>query len=112
MFPACHGNASTVQRYAAARREHESAGRMDFKTVFPLRGTTMKTIQRISVSAVAVSILLGLCGCAGMDTRQKDTAGGAGIGAVSGALLLGGPVGVLGGAAVGAVIGDEVGKGK
>jgi osmotically inducible lipoprotein OsmB len=85
---------------------------MDFKTVFLLRGTTMKTIQRISVSAVAVAVLLGLVGCAGMDTRQKDTAAGAGIGAVGGALLLGGPIGVLGGAAVGAVVGDEVGKGK
>jgi osmotically inducible lipoprotein OsmB len=72
----------------------------------------MKTIQGISVSAVAVAVLLGLSGCGGMDTRQADTAVGAGVGAVGGAVLLGGPVGVLGGAAVGAVVGDQVGKGK
>ncbi len=72
----------------------------------------MKTIQQFLISSVAAAILLGVGGCAGMDQRQADTAGGAGIGAVTGALLVGGPVGVLGGAAVGAVVGDEVGKGK
>jgi osmotically inducible lipoprotein OsmB len=72
----------------------------------------MKTIKSISVGAIAVTVLLGLGGCGGMDTRQADTAVGAGVGAVGGAVLLGGPVGVLGGAAVGAVVGDQVGKGK
>lgn len=72
----------------------------------------MKTIRSITVSAVAMASLLSLVGCADMNTRQRDTAAGAGIGAVGGAVLLGGPVGVLGGAAVGAVVGDEVGKGK
>ncbi len=72
----------------------------------------MKTTQQIFITTVAAAMLLGLGGCAGMDTRQADTAAGAGIGAVGGALLVGGPVGVLGGAAVGAVVGDQVGKGK
>jgi osmotically inducible lipoprotein OsmB len=72
----------------------------------------MKTIQKILINSVAAATLLALGACAGMDTRQADTAAGAGIGAVGGAVLLGGPIGVLGGAAVGAVVGDQVGKGK
>jgi osmotically inducible lipoprotein OsmB len=72
----------------------------------------MKTIRSIAVGTVVVAVLLGLGGCGSMDTRQQDTAAGAGIGALGGAALIGGPVGVIGGAAAGAVIGDEVGKGK
>jgi osmotically inducible lipoprotein OsmB len=48
-----------------------------------------------------------------MSTRNKDTAIGAGVGAVGGAVLTGGsPLGVVGGAVVGGVIGNEVGKDK
>jgi len=71
----------------------------------------MKTIQRFSVSAIAVAALLGLGGCSGMSTQDKNTAVGAGAGAVVGAVLTGGStVGTVGGAAVGGVIGHEVGK--
>ncbi len=73
----------------------------------------MKTMQRFAVSAVAVAVLLGLGGCSGMSTRDKNTAIGAGIGAVGGAVLTGGStVGTVGGAAVGGLIGNQVGKGK
>ena len=73
----------------------------------------MKTIQRLAVSAVAAAVLLGLGGCSGMSTRDQNTAIGAGIGAVGGAVLTGGStVGTVGGAAVGAVIGNQVGKNK
>ncbi len=73
----------------------------------------MKTMQGITVSAVAVAVLLGLGGCSGMSTRDKDTAIGAGIGAVGGAILTGGSaVGTVGGAAVGGLIGNQVGKDK
>src|SRR2546429_5842919 len=42
-------------------------------------------------------------------SRQQDTAVGAGVGAVGGAILTGGSgIGTVGGAAVGAVIGNEV----
>ena len=71
----------------------------------------MKTIQRFAVSAVAAAVLLGLGGCDTMSTRDKDTAIGAGIGAVGGAVLTGGSaVGTVGGAAVGGVIGNQVGR--
>jgi osmotically inducible lipoprotein OsmB len=77
------------------------------------RGITMKTMQRFAVSAVAAAVLLGLGGCDTMSTRDKDTAIGAGIGAVGGAVLTGGSaVGTVGGAAVGGVIGNQVGKSK
>lgn len=73
----------------------------------------MKTIQRCAVSTVAVAVLLGLAGCEGMTTRDKNTAIGAGAGAVGGAVLTGGSaIGTVGGAAVGGVIGSQVGKDK
>lgn len=71
----------------------------------------MKTMQKFAVSAVAAAVLLGLAGCDTMSTRDKDTAIGAGIGAVGGAVLTGGSaVGTVGGAAVGGLIGNQVGK--
>lgn len=71
----------------------------------------MKTIQRFSVSAIAVAVILGTVGCSGMSTRDKDTAIGAGAGAVAGAVLTGGSaIGTVGGAAVGGLIGNQIGK--
>nr|WP_288119484.1 glycine zipper 2TM domain-containing protein [Thiomonas sp.] len=56
-------------------------------------------------------MLLTLGGCAGMSTRDQNTAIGAGVGAVGGAVLSGGSgVGTVGGAAVGGIIGHQVGK--
>jgi osmotically inducible lipoprotein OsmB len=73
----------------------------------------MKSMQKLTVSGVAAVLLLGLGGCDTMSTRDKDTAIGAGIGAVGGAVLTGGSaVGTVGGAAVGGLIGNQVGKGK
>jgi osmotically inducible lipoprotein OsmB len=71
----------------------------------------MKTIQKFAISAVAAAMLLGLGGCAGMSAQDKSTAIGAGVGAVGGAILTdGSALGTVGGAAVGGVIGHEVGK--
>jgi osmotically inducible lipoprotein OsmB len=73
----------------------------------------MKTIQRLALSAVAAAMLLGLGGCAGMSAQDKNTAIGAGVGAVGGAVLTNGSaLGTIGGAAVGGVIGHEVSKSK
>jgi len=73
----------------------------------------MKTMQGFTVSAVAVAVLLGLGGCGDMSKRDKDTAIGAGVGAVGGAVLTGGSAaGTIGGAAVGGVIGNQVTKDK
>jgi osmotically inducible lipoprotein OsmB len=71
----------------------------------------MKTMNRFAISLVAATLLLGLGGCAGMSTQDKNTAIGAGVGGVAGAVLTGGSaVGTVGGAAVGGVIGHEVSK--
>lgn len=71
----------------------------------------MKTIQSLTLGAVAAAMLLGLGACAGMSRQDQNTAVGAGVGAVGGAILTGGSaVGTVGGAAVGGVIGHEVGK--
>ena len=71
----------------------------------------MESTQRLMLSALAAAMLLGLGGCAGMSTQDKNTAIGAGIGAVGGAVLTGGSaIGTVGGAAVGGVIGHEVRK--
>lgn len=71
----------------------------------------MKTIQKFALAAVAAAALLGLGGCAGMSAQDKNTAIGAGVGAIGGSVLTGGSaVGTVGGAAVGGVIGHEVGK--
>lgn len=66
-----------------------------------------------SMTAITLTVLLGLGGCAGMSERDKSTAVGAGIGAVGGAVLTGGSAaGTIGGAAVGGVVGNQVGKDK
>ena len=71
----------------------------------------MKTIHRFTFSTVASAMLLGLVGCSNMSTQDKSTAIGAGVGAVGGAVLTNGSaIGTVGGAAVGGVIGHEVGK--
>ena len=71
----------------------------------------MNTIQKLAVNAAAVSLLLGMMGCSGMSTQDKNTAIGAGVGAVSGSVLTGGSAaGTVGGAAVGGVIGHEIKK--
>ncbi|MDP3511411.1 MAG: glycine zipper 2TM domain-containing protein [Sulfuritalea sp.] len=63
------------------------------------------------MSAVTAAMLVGLVGCAGMTAQEKSTAIGAGVGAIGGSVLTGGSaIGTVGGAAVGGVIGHEVGK--
>ncbi len=71
----------------------------------------MKTNQW--VAAVAAASMLGLGGCAGMTTQERNTAIGAGVGALGGAAVSGGSaVGTVGGAAVGGIIGHEISKDK
>jgi osmotically inducible lipoprotein OsmB len=71
----------------------------------------MKKNHSFSLIALISVLLISLSGCSGMSTRDKSTAVGAGIGAVTGAVLTGGSaVGTVGGAAVGGVIGNQVGK--
>ena len=71
----------------------------------------MNSIQKLTVNGVIATMLFILGGCAGMSNQDKNTAIGAWVGAVGGAVLTGGsPAGTIGGAAVGGVIGHEVTK--
>lgn len=74
----------------------------------------MYTSQRLIQITNTTLIVLGclsISACAGMTQQEKNTAIGAGVGAVGGAILTGGSTtGTLGGAAVGGVIGHEIKK--
>jgi len=72
----------------------------------------MYTMRGYVVGSVAVAMLLGLVGCAGMSTQDRHTAIGAGVGGAAGAVMGGGVLGTAAGAVVGGVIGHEVGKNK
>ena len=67
----------------------------------------MNMIKTCAILAFAAS----LGACSGMTTQDRNTAIGAGVGAVGGAVLTNGSaLGTVGGAAVGGVIGHEVGR--
>lgn len=66
----------------------------------------MNSIQKLTVNGVIATMLFILGGCAGMTNLDKNTAIGAGVGAVGGNRWQ--PCRYDGGAAVGGVIGHEV----
>lgn len=69
--------------------------------------------QGLYRTIMVTSAVLMLSACGGMTAQQRDTAIGAGVGAVGGAAITGGSAaGAIGGAAVGGIIGHEVGKDK
>ncbi|WP_313950685.1 osmotically-inducible lipoprotein B [Accumulibacter sp.] len=73
----------------------------------------MKTIRKFTFGALAAAVLFGLGACAGMSKQEQQTAivDAAGSGAVGAAILKDeSAVGSSAEAAVGGVIGGEVGK--
>jgi osmotically inducible lipoprotein OsmB len=73
----------------------------------------MKVQSKLAVSVVSMFMVVSLAGCSSMSTRDKNTAIGAGVGGVAGAVLTGGSgLGTVGGAAIGGVIGNQIGKDK
>ena len=68
----------------------------------------------LSARTLATALLaLSLAACGNMSTSDKNTATGAAVGGVAGAVLTGGSaVGTVGGAVVGGVIGNSVDKDK
>jgi osmotically inducible lipoprotein OsmB len=68
-----------------------------------------KKLGKQTLSVFATALFVAMTGCAEMSKQDKNTAIGAGAGAVGGAVLTGGSAaGTLGGAAVGGLIGHEV----
>ncbi len=67
-------------------------------------------IKRSGKIALVVLVMLSVTACS-MSHRGRNTAIGAGVGAVGGAVLTGGSTfGTLGGAAIGGLIGHEVSR--
>lgn len=71
----------------------------------------MAQISKHTRLMVLIAFMAGTAGCSNMNTRDKDTAIGAGTGAVAGSVLTNGSgVGTVGGAVVGGAIGNQAGK--
>ena len=69
------------------------------------------SLKRVAHTAALVMASSTLVACAGMTQQEKNTAIGAGVGAIGGSVLTGGSTaGTIGGAAVGGVIGHEINK--
>ncbi|MCW3478469.1 osmotically-inducible lipoprotein OsmB [Neisseriaceae bacterium JH1-16] len=65
--------------------------------------------QSLKTVIVITSLAAMVTGCAGMSHRDRNTAIGAGAGAVVGSVLTNGDaLGTIGGAAVGGVIGHQI----
>ena len=69
----------------------------------------MKSITKSVLAGFALVAIVLSSGCANLSTHDRNTITGAGIGAVTGAVLTGGSsVGTVGGAAVGGYIGSQI----
>ncbi|HEY0210608.1 osmotically-inducible lipoprotein OsmB [Acerihabitans sp.] len=70
---------------------------------------TKNSTKRIAATVLAVTLALSLSSCSNWSKRDRNTAIGAGAGAVGGAVLTNGSgLGTVGGAAVGGIIGHQV----
>lgn len=68
-------------------------------------------MKKIVTALFVAGGLLVLSGCKNLSEQEKDTAIGAELGAISGAILTDGSgLGTVGGAAVGGIIGHEAGQ--
>ena len=69
------------------------------------------TSKKMTAAVLAITLAMSLSACSNMSKRDRNTAIGAGAGAIGGAVLTdGSALGTLGGAAVGGIIGHQVGK--
>lgn len=68
-------------------------------------------LNKVSSVLLAVVLALSVSSCSNMTKRDRNTAIGAGVGAIGGSVLTNGSgLGTLGGAAVGGIIGHQVNK--
>ncbi|MCS2158808.1 osmotically-inducible lipoprotein OsmB [Scandinavium sp. H11S7] len=67
--------------------------------------------NKMTAAVLAATLIMSLSACSNWSHRDRNTAIGAGAGAVGGAVLTdGSALGTLGGAAVGGIIGHQVSK--
>lgn len=71
----------------------------------------MRTIKQLVLGTSSLGLLLVLNGFGRMTTQHKSAALGAGVGGVAGAMFsAGSALGILSGAALGGVVGNQIGK--
>jgi osmotically inducible lipoprotein OsmB len=69
------------------------------------------TAKRITAGVLAATLVLSLSACSNWSKRDRNTAIGAGAGAIGGNILSNGSgLGTVGGAAVGGIIGHQISK--
>ncbi|MEI2264351.1 osmotically-inducible lipoprotein OsmB [Erwinia sp. CGal63] len=69
------------------------------------------TTKRITAGLLAATLVLSLSGCSNWSKRDRNTAIGAGAGAIGGSILSNGSgLGTVGGAAVGGIIGHQISR--
>ena len=69
------------------------------------------TIKRLTAGLLAATLVLSLSGCSNWSKRDRNTAIGAGAGAIGGSILSNGSgLGTVGGAAVGGIIGHQISR--
>jgi osmotically inducible lipoprotein OsmB len=69
----------------------------------------MRIMHKTLWNSVILGVLISCTACSNMSTRDKNTAIGASIGAIGGAVLTNGSaLGTVGGAAIGGVIGNQI----
>ena len=69
------------------------------------------TSKKMTAAILAITLAMSLSACSNWSKQDRNTAIGAGAGAIGGAVLTdGSTLGTLGRAAVGGIIGHQVGK--
>lgn len=69
------------------------------------------TAKRITAGLLAATLVLSLSACSNWSKRDRNTALGAGAGAIGGSILSNGSgLGTVGGAAVGGIIGHQISR--
>jgi osmotically inducible lipoprotein OsmB len=69
------------------------------------------TMKRLTAAILATTLVVALSGCSNWSKRDRNTAIGAGAGAIGGSVLTNGSgLGTVGGAAVGGIIGHQISK--
>lgn len=67
--------------------------------------------KRVSAVVLATTLVISLSGCSNWSKRDRNTAIGAGAGAIGGSVLTNGSgLGPVGGAAVGGIIGHQISR--
>lgn len=66
-------------------------------------------VKRLTAGLLAATLVLSLSACSNWSKRDRNTAIGAGAGAIGGSILSNGSgLGTVGGAAVGGIIGHQI----